>query len=115
MATIQSELTCQFAYLEVRGYAKILTWDGKEGFIMMDPFKIQKKDLENNDILSLVKASVNDGGFGCQSILSFHAMIDACYEHGARIYVIDEIFYNMKKDQVLDSKQIKEFDEFECY
>ncbi len=114
MAAIQSELTCRFTNLQVRGYCKILSWGGAEGFIMMTPFDIQEEEIDKGDILSLVKAKVNDGGFGAQSIISFHAMLDACYEHGARQYVVDEIFYNLKKDQLLDSKEIKEFDEFEC-
>ena len=113
MATIKSELTCQFTHLQVRGYCKIRAWGGAEGLILMTPFNISEKDVREKNMIDLVKAGVNDAGFGAQDILSFHAMIDACYEHGAREYMIDEIFYNLQKDQILSPKEQEEFDRFE--
>lgn len=115
MSTIQSTLTCQFTHLDVRGYCKIIAWDNSIGLIQMSPFKITSAELSSGHLpIEIIKERVNDGGFGCREIISFHAMIDACYEHGARQYMIDEIYFNIKNNQLMQEDELKQFDKFEC-
>ena len=115
MATIQSTLTCQFTHLYVRGYCKILSWDNNLGIIQMMPFKITQDELQSGNLpLELIKSKVNDGGFGSQEIISFHVMIDACYEHDARQYIVDEIYYNLKNNKPMLSDELEQFDKLEC-
>lgn len=115
MANIQSALTCQFTHLYVRGYCKILSWDNNIGIIQMIPFKITNEELRvGNMPIDLIKNRINDGGFGSQEIISFHAMIDAYYEHDAKQYMVEEIYYNLKNNRQMLPDELEQFDKFEC-
>lgn len=51
------------------GTSKINLWGGGSGIITMDPFKIEIKDDEKLTT-KIVFNNINDGGFGCESVVS---------------------------------------------
>jgi hypothetical protein len=70
------ELSLQFRGYMVRGEATLHLWGGGEGFIDMKPSFIPKDKLSH----TLIKRSVNDNGFGCESITQ--AVVDIYKVYG---------------------------------
>ena len=74
------ELSLDHRGYTISGVVKVKLWDGNEGWIGMKDTFIPADQLSHNTI----KRCVNDGGFGCRSILK--AEIDICDTYGA-LYV----------------------------
>ena len=76
-------LSCKQIGFQIVGMAAISLWGGGEGTIPMYATRI------NSDVpptMEQIRAAVNDGGFGCQSIMGAVVRVDTLYEHGAKTY-----------------------------
>jgi len=76
-------LTCKLIGFQIVGMAAINLWGGGEGTIPMYPTRINSNEPPT---LAQIQDAVNDGGFGCESILGAVVRVDALYEHGAKTY-----------------------------
>ena len=76
-------LTCKLTGYQIVGMAAIKLWGGGEGTIPMYPTRINSNEPPT---LSQIQTAVNDGGFGCESILGAVVRVDSLYEHGAKTY-----------------------------
>lgn len=59
---VKKSITLKLSHYEVRGTADVSPWGGGRGSIEMKPFKVASPDKE------LLKAGLNDNGFGVESI-----------------------------------------------
>ena len=64
----------------VGGEATLNLWGGGQGTIEMNETTIDNLTIEN------ILKSINDGGFGCESIEEATVIIYALYEHGYKEY-----------------------------
>lgn len=64
----------------VGGEATLNLWGGGQGTIEMNETTIDELTIEN------ILKSINDGGFGCESIEEATVIIYALYEHGYTEY-----------------------------
>lgn len=85
---IEKPLISKFDHYEIQGAALIKTWDGNVGGIKMEE-RFTKDDL--NDHKNCIPF-INDGGFGCQQILSAVVEVFKVYEHGAKTFWYNEDF-----------------------
>ena len=59
---VKKSITLKLSHYEVRGVADVSPWGGGRGSIDMKPFNVASIDN------GLIKAGINDNGFGVQSI-----------------------------------------------
>jgi hypothetical protein len=60
---MEKTVTLNFSHFICKGTAQISLWGGGQGTIQMDSFRISE-GYTNDDL----RACLNDGGFGCESI-----------------------------------------------
>jgi len=60
---IKTKITLKLSHFEVRGVADVSPWGGGRGSIEMVPFKVASSTDKE-----LLKAGLNDSGFGVESI-----------------------------------------------
>src|SRR5690606_4512895 len=85
----------QLGYL-IRGKAVINFWGGGQGIVAMSETVIPLGKLTKQTLL----ASVNDGGFGCESIKGAEIEIYDFYE---------DRFSKFNRSIIVDSRYIKDF------
>lgn len=76
----EDTITLKFTGYHVSGNAHVLLWDGTEADVCMTPFKVQDK--------ADIPKYVNDGKFGCETILSAECHVSRCYQG---FLVFDEV------------------------
>jgi len=75
---IKQKIELELIGFEINGVATLNLWGGGQGDIKMDPVFIPKEEFSKTTLLQ----SINDGGFGCESIESAIVSIYAVYSNG---------------------------------
>ncbi|MBC8495149.1 hypothetical protein H8D36_03280 [archaeon] len=74
--------TIKLIGISVEGHVEILTWNNMIGEIEMNPVFLPLDKATKDNILM----SINDGGFGCQRIITAYIQIYSKYDNGSLFF-----------------------------
>mgnify|MGYP007111769513 CR=1 FL=1 len=71
----------------INGFTAINNWGGGSGIVKMQEFSIDPNGLKDFDeIKEIIKSLLNDGGYGCESIIGGYVHIWASYTSKAYVF-----------------------------
>jgi hypothetical protein len=109
LENVAEKIELNFVGYHVEGVAVMNKWGGGIGCIKMNPFDIDatalgETDLSDEEELNeIIKSLINDGGFGCQSIMGAYIVLYAYYSNkdvctsGIKIHLKN---YYLNKDTI---------------
>jgi hypothetical protein len=82
---------------KIKGTVKMSMWGGGEGTIEMDPVEFDMMPTKEE-----IQKNINDGQFGCQSILEADVKLLEIYDNGGEQYMEE---YHFNEEEIRDAKR----------